>query len=104
MNNIEIVFFKDKNTDDNIKEFLQLLEKTGAKVGYVKDARGDECHVFEVKGFEKRSPGRPVKQFKEVEIAILKALLKEDLSTEEISKQMRKSKKSVEYNIRLLEE
>lgn len=104
MNNIEIVFFKDKNTDDNIKDFLQLLDKVGAKVEYIKDARGDECHVFEVNCFEKRSPGRPVKQFKEVEIAILKALLKEDLSTEAISKQMRKSKKSVEYNIRLLEE
>lgn len=104
MNNIEIVFFKDKNTDENIKEFLNLISKTGAEVNYLKDKRGEDCYVFEVKEPKKRSPGRPVKEFKEVELTVLKALLKENLNVEEISKQMRKSKRAVEYNIRLLEE
>lgn len=104
LDNIEIAFFKDKNTDDNIKEFLQILVKAGAEVNYLKDKRGDDCHVFEVKEPEKRFPGRPVKEFKEVELAVLKALLTEDLSVEEISKQMRKSIRAVEYNISLLNE
>ena len=103
LDNIEIVFFKDKNTDENIKEFLNLISKTGAEVNYLKDERGEDCYVFEVKESKKRSPGRPVKEFKEVELTVLKALLKENLNVEEISKQMRKSKRAVEYNVRLLE-
>lgn len=98
MANVEITFFKDKNTDDNIKEFLNLIHRAGAEVDYLKDKRGDECYVFEVKELEKRSPGRPVKKFTELEFAVLIALLEKNATTEEIAKQMKKSKKAVEYN------
>lgn len=98
MDNVEIVFFKDKNTDENIKEFLNLISKTGAEVNYLKDERGEDCYVFEVKEPKKRSPGRPVKKFTELEFAVLIALLEKNVTTEEIAKQMKKSKKAVEYN------
>lgn len=98
MDNIEIVFFKDKNTDENIKEFLNLISKTGAEINYLKDERSEDCYVFEVSEPEKRSPGRPVKKFTELEFAVLIALLEKNATTEEIAKQMKKSKKAVEYN------
>ncbi|OHW61246.1 hypothetical protein EUAN_24030 [Andreesenia angusta] len=45
-----------------------------------------------------------VPRFREVELTVLKALVKENLSVEDISKQMRKSIRAVKYNLRLLNE